>query len=202
VFVLLHKLREAIGSETTNYRPAGEVEIDGCYVGGYVKPANRKADRKDRRLKENQSGKRRAVIVMRERNGRTATAVYKDEAAAVEIVRTRIQPGSTIYADEASCWDALHAHFDVKRINHSIAYKDKDGCTNWAESFFSRLRRAEAGIHHHISGKYLNQYASEMAWREDYRRTANGTLYILAARAALASPKSQNWKGYWQRKAA
>ena len=37
---------------------------------------------------------------------------------------------------------------------------------NQAESFFSRLRRAEIGIHHHISGRYLAGYANEMAWRE------------------------------------
>ena len=39
-----------------------------------------------------------------------------------------------------------------------------------AESFFSRLRRAEIGIHHHIAGPYLAAYAAEMGWREDRRR--------------------------------
>jgi hypothetical protein len=28
-------------------------------------------------------------------------------------------------------------------------------CTNWAEEFFSRMRRAEAGHHHHLAGPYL-----------------------------------------------
>jgi hypothetical protein len=31
-------------------------------------------------------------------------------------------------------------------------------------SFFSRLRRAEIGTHHHVAGPYLHQYANEMAW--------------------------------------
>src|SRR6516225_5454706 len=39
-------------------------------------------------------------------------------------------------------------------------------CTNQAESWFSRLRRAEIGQHHRISGRYLYQYPNEMAWRE------------------------------------
>jgi len=38
------------------------------------------------------------------------------------------------------------------------------------EGVFSRIRRAEIGIHHHIAGPYLAAYAAEMGWREDRRR--------------------------------
>jgi hypothetical protein len=60
-FVLAHKIREAMASEVKSLRLGGagrHVEIDGCYVGGHVRPANRKADRRDRRLAENRSGRR------------------------------------------------------------------------------------------------------------------------------------------------
>ena len=54
----------------------------------------------------------------------------------------------------------------------------EDGtCTNQAESYISRLRRAEIGQHHHIAGPHLYQYAGEMAWREDMRRSATGTQF-------------------------
>ena len=56
------------------------------------------------------------------------------------------------------------------RINHSVYYSDGSACTNMAEGFFSRLRRAEIGTHHHIAEPYLGAYAGEMAWREDHRR--------------------------------
>lgn len=68
-----------------------------------------------------------------------------------------------------------------------------------AESFFSRLRRAEIGTHHHIAGPYLNAYANEMAWREDNRREANGTQFNLMVAATMTHPVSRQWKGYWQR---
>jgi hypothetical protein len=68
-----------------------------------------------------------------------------------------------------------------------------------AESFFSRLRRAEIGIHRHVAGPYLSAYASEMAWRENNRRISNGEQYLIATDAALAHPVSRQWKGYWQR---
>lgn len=43
-----------------------------------------------------------------------------------------------------------------------------------------RLRRAELGQQHHISGKYLLAYTVEMAWREDGRRLPNGALHQAA----------------------
>ena len=76
---------------------------------------------------------------------------------------------------------------------------DEGVCTNQAESYFSRLRRAEIGQHHKISGAYLYAYAGEMAWREDHRLMDDGKLFALTATAAAASPVSRTWKGYWQR---
>jgi hypothetical protein len=66
-FVLAHKLREAMSAENAQATAAGHVEVDGAYFGGKLRHENRKADRKDLRLLRNQSGKRRVVIVMRER---------------------------------------------------------------------------------------------------------------------------------------
>jgi hypothetical protein len=74
---------------------------------------------------------------------------------------------------------------------------DEDACTNMAESYFSRLRRAEIGQHHRI-GVHLSGYAGEMAWRENNRRKPNGTLFQPVAASAAASKPSAQWKGYWQ----
>ena len=197
-FVLAHKLREAMSSEHWGKMLSGHVEIDGAYFGGYVKPENRKADRIDRRLSEHRSGKRRCVVVMRERSGRTLPFVVITEDQAVPFVRQTVEVGTTIYTDESSSWDGLHAHYDARRINHSIAFHDEGVDTNQAESFFSRMRRAEIGQHHHI-GIHLHQYAGEMAWREDNRRKPNGTQFTNVAGAALGHPVSRQWCGYWQR---
>ena len=200
-FVLTHKLREAMAREQAGVNLNGIVEIDGAYFGGHVRPENRKEDRKDRRLKAHRSDKRQCVVVMRERNGRSLPFVVANEGDACPIVRDRVGTLATIYADEGTGWDALHAGWDARRVNHSIAFMDEGVCTNQAESYFSRLRRAEIGTHHHIAGPYLNAYANEMAWREDHRRVANGSQAALVAGAAMASPQSRNWAGYWQRAA-
>lgn len=197
-FVLCHKMREAIGNARDNGALRGEVEVDGAYFGGYVKPANERKDRKDRRRKINSSGKRQVVVVARQRNGETRVHVGKSEAEGVAFAASVVEAGSTIHADEASHWDALAARYPIKRINHSEAYSLNGACANGAESFFSRLRRAEIGTHHHIAGKHLKSYANEMAWREDARRTPNGMQFLMIAASSAASSKSAAWRGYWQ----
>ena len=113
-------------------------------------------------MSENQSGKRRCVVVMRERKGRALPFVVENEGDATDMVHDVIARGSAVYADEAPCWDILHARYPTKRINHSYAFSDEDACTNQAESYFSRLRRGEIGQHHRI-GVHLSAYAGEMA---------------------------------------
>lgn len=200
-FVLLHKVRESIALARDSGALSGDVEVDGAYFGGYVKPANERKDRKDRRKKINQSGKRQVVIVMRERQGRTITHVTRTEAEGVALVAANVEHGTVVHADEASHWDRLAAHFPIKRINHQEAYSKDGACTNQAESFFSRLRRAEIGTHHSIAGTYLAAYAAEMAWREDTNRLANGHQFTMAVSAVAAAPQSRKWCGYWQRRA-
>jgi transposase-like protein len=200
-FVLTHKLREAMAREQQGRTLNGVVEIDGGYFGGHVKPENRKEDRKDRRLKANTSGKRQCVVIMRERRGRSLPFIVKNEGDAVPFVRDHVGTLATIHADEGTGWDALHAGWDTKRVNHSVAFMDEGVCTNQAESYFSRLRRMEVGTHHHIAGPYLGQYAREASWREDNRRIDNGGQAALVASAAMACKVSRAWKGYWQRAA-
>lgn len=198
-FVLSHKLREAMASEFRGLEVSGEVEVDGAYFGGHVRPANLRENRVDRRLLKNQSGTRRVVVIARERKGRTVTTVTKHEADGVAFVAKVVRPGSVVHADEASHWDALHAKFETRRINHTVAYSLNGACTNQAESFLARLRRMVEGQHHHVSPQYLYQYANHAAWMEDHRRLDNGTLAKRVVTLAMTHPVSRQWKGYWQR---
>lgn len=182
-FVLAHKLREAIGAQA-DVTLGGEVEIDGMYTGGHG---------------DQPKGKKQVVVVARQRGGRTLTTVATRESDAIPFIRSRVEPGTEVHADEAAGWDRLNAYYPMRRVNHSVSYSQDGATTNQAESFFSRLRRAEFGQHHHISGKYLHAYAGEMAWKEDARRVDNGAQHRAVTGAALAHPVSRQWAGYWQR---
>jgi len=201
-FVLAHKIREAMAAEVAALCLGGDgtvAEIDGAYFGGHVRPENRKADRKDRRLAANQTGKRQCVVVIRERDGRTLPAVFAAEEDATSFIRSRLGKGTAVHADEAGAWNALHARFAMHRVNHAEGYSLDGACTNGAESFFSRLRRAEIGHHHHLAGVYLRRYAQEAAWKEDHRRTSNGEQVQAVVRLVAANRPSVDFCGYWQR---
>lgn len=202
VFVLCHKLREAMAEEMKG-REIGddcpEAEVDGAVFGGYVRPANLREDRVDRRFRVNQSAKRKFVVVIRERGGETLPGVFKSESHALTWIKSRVVKGTVLHADAAPAWNDLHTRFEVKRINHDQAYSLDGACTNWAESYFSRLRRGEAGHHHHIAGPYLLRYAQEAAWREDHRRVSNGEHVNRVAKLALGRKASVDFTGYWQR---
>ena len=201
-FVLAHKIREAMAQEMKGRTVGGEgqeAEVDGGYFGGYVKPANFRQNRRDRRFAKNQSGKRQVVVIVRERHGKSLPAVFRTEAEALNFIRSRVNRGTTLYADEAGSWNDLHSRFEMFRINHQEAYSDGQACTNEAESFFSRMRRAEIGHHHHIAGPYLIRYAQEASWREDNRRVSNGEQVRAVSGLAMKAKPSVDFCGYWQR---
>ena len=201
-FVLAHKLREAMSTEVRGHQlggPGKVVEIDGGYFGGYIKPANHKMNRVDRRLARNQNGKRQCVVVIRERDGKVLPAAFRSESAALSFIRNRVARETEIMVDESSAWNDLSARYVVKTINHQLAYSADGACTNGAESFFSRMRRGEQGHHHHISGVYLGRYAQESAWREDNRRATNGAQVTGVVALALKARPSVDFCGYWQR---
>jgi len=201
-WVILHKLREAMAAEFKGRKIGGKdkvAEIDGAYFGGYVRPANLHEHRRDRRAVAAIQAKRQSVVIVRERNGNSVPAVFKSEGAALAWIKSRVEKGTLINADESPGWNDLGAKFEMKRINHSEAYSFEGACTNQAESYFSRIRRAEFGHHHHISGPYLLRYAQESAWREDARRVDNGAQVRRVTQLALSSKPSIDFSGYYQR---
>jgi transposase-like protein len=201
-FVLTHKLREAMASEIKGEMVGGQgrvAEIEGGYFGGYVRPANLRENRRDLRLASNQTGKRKVVAVIREREGRTLPAVFRSESEALSFIVAKAAKGTELAADESTALNSLQARFARQRIDHQQAYSLGGVYTNGAEEFFSRMRRAEIGHRHHVAGPCLVRYAQESAWREDHRRVDNGHQVQAIVGLTLTCQPSVDWCGYWQR---
>jgi hypothetical protein len=141
-FVLAHKIREAMGTARKRERIGGAnriAEAGGAYSGGHIRPENRKAGRKDRRLSGNRNDKRQCVVLICERpaksssseaighhkagaeTGRTLATVVASEdgamladrgqtSAAMGFIKARLDRATTVHADEASGWNELHVH--------------------------------------------------------------------------------------------
>jgi hypothetical protein len=75
------------------------VELKGRTNGGpgkeaeSVKPANLKEHRLDCRCADNRSGKRKAVVVIREFKGNSLPAVFRTEGAASSFIKGPASPG-------------------------------------------------------------------------------------------------------------
>lgn len=212
-YVLMHKIREGLLLGRDETALSGEVQIDGAYVGGAVRPANRKEDRVDRRLAEHQTPDKRCILVMREGcteaevaagaagARRTLTFILNKENQADigRLAPAYIAKGTVIAADESDAYDRLHAKYRVRRVNHSEEYRAADGTTNnQAESYFSRFRRFQIGQVHKLTPKYLDDYAHEVAYREDTRRWPNGKIVRDVLAKCLHAGISRDWCGYWQ----
>lgn len=74
-WVLLMKLREVVAACREDMVLEDEVEIDGKYAGGHVRPENKAEEPVDRRLKENRSPNDLCALAIRQRGflGRTYT---------------------------------------------------------------------------------------------------------------------------------
>jgi hypothetical protein len=191
----------------------GHVHVDGAYVGGKVRPENKKEDRVDRRLAENQDPDKRCILVMREAHTeaeveaghtgarKTLTFIVKNENQADlgKLAPAYIAPGTVICADGSDAYDLLPAKYELRRVNHSQEYRADDGTTNnLAESYFSRFRRCQIGQIHKLAPKYLDNYANEMAYREDTRRWSNGHIFLDIVGKCARALVSRDWCGYWQ----
>lgn len=205
-FVLSHKIRESIMNHKPIEKLNGEIEMDVAYFGGYIRPENLKENRIDRRLAENQTGKKRAILTLRQRGSegaeKTLTFMLKSENQydIDRITKRFVTSNSVIHTDESDAYDILHATYKMKRVNHTKEYFNKisKACTNNAESFFARMKRSQIGIHHHWDNNYLPYYAVELAYREDLRKKDNGFICFDLLFKALHSPTSDEMCGYWQ----
>lgn len=212
-FVLMHKLRESLIVQREETPLSGEVQMDGAYVGGHVRAKNKKEDRVDRRLAENQSPDKRCILVLRENHPeaggepgpcgarRTLSFVIgrENQADVGNLASRFIAPGTHISTDESDAYDLLHAHFPMHRVNHQNEYRADDGTTNnQAESYFSRFRRMEIGQTHKFGIRYLANYANEAAYREDTRRQSNGEIFRDILAKCAHTRTHRDWCGYWQ----
>ena len=209
-FVLLHRIREAMGRDDPEAMLGGVVEIDGAIFGGSVPRLPNAKELWDKYKSKNKAAarkKRKLIVVMRERQGddpsvpaKVRTFLLSKEGDAIEIARRLVLPDTIMQADFSNQWEPLHLHFKTMRVNHSEHFSRHGACTNQAESFFQRMRCAERGVHLHISGAHVARYAWELGWREEYRRKSNGDQFDMILGLVARNKPSDTFRGYWRKR--
>lgn len=215
-FVLLHKLRESIMECTNKEQLDGLIHIDGAYVSGRIRKGRvkKKATETQHRDKKPQwqSSKhpnQRVVMVLREVDPaggkgaiRTIVQVVRaeDTRTAEQLAKNYIKRDAKVMTHEAPAYSSLIERYDHLAVNHSKEFLTDDGVNNnQAESFFARMRRMVIGQVHRVTPKYMLDYVTEVAWREDVRRTPTSRQVGMLTYASSRST-SKWWRGYWQKK--
>lgn len=143
---------------------------------------------------ENQNPNKRCVITIQERGtkgeGVSKTKIFvvksENQVNLKELAKANIKNDAVVHADEVTEYDALHALYEMKRVNHQLHYMGDNGeCTNQAESYFARFHRIHKGQVHKMSNQHLTSYANEYAYRKDTRRWSNGVLSLSTSLPAV-----------------
>lgn len=146
---------------------------------------------------------RRIVIVMREARpgGRTIVAIVmaENQRNVVPLVRKYVTPGAIIQTDDGKAYMPLSSWYSHQTVRHSVEYCTDDGVNNnHAESFFSRMRRAEYGTYHGMRPQYLAFYAAEFGWREMTQKLSLKEKLLGLLTKVLSCDISRAWRGYAQ----
>uniref|UniRef100_UPI001414D6D7 transposase n=1 Tax=Candidatus Thiosymbion oneisti TaxID=589554 RepID=UPI001414D6D7 len=77
--------------------------------------------------------------------------------------------GSLLITDEYKAYNAVNPIMRRAIINHAERYADGETHTNTIEDFWSLVKRAWFGSHHHYSRKYLPLFMAESCWKYNHR---------------------------------
>ncbi|MCF7529014.1 IS1595 family transposase [Neisseria lisongii] len=218
-FALLHKIRKVLWATRDTSLLENTVDMDGTYVHTCRRKENKKVDRVDQRLRENENPDKCCVIVAREHYSdeekaanfwcrgakRTVVTVAKREnpADVLRFAHDTVKTGACIHTDESHAYKPLKGDYVLETVSHKHEYCSDEGVTNnQAESYFSRFKRFYYGQVHKMSSKYLLGYAQEVAFREDNRRTSNREQFCDLLSRCLSGVDlkcvDDEWQAFWQ----
>ena len=181
---LAHRIRKAIeGGEAPMF--VGPAEADETYVGGKRKNMPN-AKRKELTGRGTVGKAAVAGVKDRETNRVAARRVSQTDATALQgFVREHVEPGATLYTDEARAY-ARMPEFTHEAVNHSAKEFVRDMAhTNGMESFWAMLKRGYTGTFHKFSEKHLDRYVGEFSGRHNIRNADTEDQMAIVARQTV-----------------
>ena len=153
----------------------GIIEADETFIGG--KPRRRKND--DGHLPpptpRGRGTKKSKVLGAVERDGHVVAKVVTDLSGStiMKFVTSCIRGGSRIITDEYKGFSRVKQVMKHDVVQHAayqyVDAEDPTIHTNTIEGFWSLLKRAWYGTHHHYSKKYAPLYVAEACWKYNHR---------------------------------
>ena len=165
-YSLSQRIRKAmLGNRSPFLR--GIIEIDETYIGG--KPRHRSQDNKRGR-----GTKKTMVVGALEREGEVIARSYNQfrQSDVKDLIMKNIDiDNSEIHTDEYRVYNKVNRLTSHKTVNHGAKQYVKGNVhTNSIEGFWSLVKRAHYGQHHHYSRQYTDLYIAEAVFKYNHRK--------------------------------
>ncbi len=149
----------------------GIIEADETYIGGKPRKANKKEDRVP--SKRGRGTDKDAIIGAVERGGKVVAQLAPNLTGRtiLEFIRSNVNTKeSELITDEFKAYELIGKEMKHSIIHHQEQFVDGDIHTNTIEGFWSLLKRAWYGQHHHYQTAYTPLYVAEGCYKYNYRK--------------------------------
>ena len=156
-------LQYGIGGRLT----IGQVQIDECYIGMNLNNKHRKERAEMYAKGETKFDNKTGVMGFITDDKKVRFEVMTDTKTFKQRVKDNVDKKSVLVTDSHSGYSGLNLHYIKHEVVNHFANEFKRGeyHTNSIENAWSNLKRTIKGTHIHVSAKYLQLYADEVAFR-------------------------------------
>ena len=147
----------------------GIVEADEAYVGGKPRKPNKRED--DKPNKRGRGTSKLPIIGAAERGGRVVAkpSMKVDVKALTSFLNATVDNAALLITDAWAGYRDMRHHMRHVTVDHSTHYVDGLVHTNTIEGFWSLLKRAWYGSHHHYSNEHSIAYVIEACYKYNIR---------------------------------
>ena len=162
---MMMRLRAEMADKVNSLLLKGIIEADETYIGGKPRKKNKKADREP--APRGRGTSKTAIIGAVARGGQVIAEVAKGLTGRdiLEFIRRVVNTkASELMTEEYHAYNAVSNDLKHEVINHQEQYVEGDKHTNTIEGFWSLLKKAYYGTHHHYSRGYTPLYVHERCY--------------------------------------
>lgn len=175
VLKVQNRIREAMSGKQGRLLK-GIVEMDETYIGGRPRKSNMRKN--NRPAKRGRGADKLPVVGVVERGGDVVAKVVKGARLGTEtlesVVKATVDTAeSHLVTDDYKGYSSMAAILPHSVANHSVAYSFNGIHTNNIEGFWSLLKRAWYGQHHHYSKANARLYVAEASYKYNNRKNEN-----------------------------
>ena len=176
VWSMMQRVREAMQSNPDQKRLfRGIVEMDETYIGGKPRKENKKEDRD--KGKRGRGTKKLPVVGIAEhkKGGKVAAEPFEDKPLTTKNFKEMLKEyvdvaKSILMTDQFASYRGMKNFIFHYAVDHEKQFVDGNIHTNTIESFWSLLKRAWYGQHHHYTKKHAHLYIGEACFKYNNRK--------------------------------